>query len=205
MWIIRVMSCGRACMPRCKRKYPPRCWKELGRAFTMIDAAGRQVLGRQDLVLAVPESAVIDTGSRKIVYRQASAGIYEGVEVQLGPRCGDYYPVVGGLRVGERVATNGSFLIDADTRLNPAAGSTYFGASGGPRETGGGSSPAQTSKGEEDRVRAGLAKLSAADRRLAEAQRFCAVQTENRLGSMGLPVKVMVQNQPVFLCCSGCR
>jgi len=170
---------------------------------TMIDAAGRQVLGRQDLGLAVPESAVIDTGSRKIVYRQVSAGIYEGVEVQLGPRCGDYYPVVGGLRVGERVATNGSFLIDADTRLNPAAGSTYFGASGGPRETAsaGGSSASK----EEANVRMALAKLSAPDRRLAEAQRFCAVQSANRLGSMGPPVKIMIQDQTVFLCCAGCR
>jgi Cu(I)/Ag(I) efflux system membrane fusion protein len=170
---------------------------------TMIDAAGREVLRRQDLVLAVPESAVIDTGSRKIVYRQASPGIYEGVEVQLGPRCGDYYPLLGGLVVGERVATNGSFLIDADTRLNPAAGSTYFGASGGPRETAsaGGSSASK----EEVNVRMALAKLSASDRRLAEAQRFCAVQTANRLGSMGPPVKIMIQDQAVFLCCAGCR
>jgi Cu(I)/Ag(I) efflux system membrane fusion protein len=169
----------------------------------MIDAAGRQVLGRQDMVLAVPESAVIDTGSRKIVYRQASSGVYEGVEVQLGPRCGDYYPLVRGLRAGERVATSGSFLIDAETRLNPAAGSTYFGASGAPQATAGGTTRS-TSK-EEAEVRVALAKLGAADRQLAEAQRFCAVQKANRLGSMGSPVKIMIQDQPVFLCCNGCR
>jgi len=158
------------------------------------------VLHQQEAVLAVPENAVIDTGSRKIVYRQASPGIYEGVEVQLGPRCGDYYPVIKGLRAGERVATNGSFLIDAETRLNPAAGSTYFGASGGPRQTATGAA----SK-EDVRVRIALAKLSAPDRRLAEAQQFCAVQSTNRLGSMGPPVKIMIHDQPVFLCCSGCR
>jgi hypothetical protein len=155
------------------------------------------------MVLAVPESAVIDTGSRKIVYRQASSGVYEGVEVQLGPRCGDYYPLVRGLRAGERVATNGSFLIDAETRLNPAAGSTYFGASGAPQATAGGTTRS-TSK-EEAEVRVALAKLGAADRQLAEAQRFCAVQKANRLGSMGPPVKIMIQDQSVFLCCSGCR
>jgi multidrug efflux pump subunit AcrA (membrane-fusion protein) len=158
------------------------------------------VLRQQEAVLAVPDNAVIDTGSRKIVYRQASPGIYEGVEVQLGPRCGDYYPIVKGLRAGERVATNGSFLIDAETRLNPAAGSTYFGASGGPRQTVGGAAST-----EEAKVRIALAKLSAPDRRLAEAQQFCAVQSANRLGSMGPPVKIMIQDQPVFLCCSGCR
>src|SRR5207302_243934 len=169
------------------------------------EGAGRQILGRQDLVLAVPESAVIDTGSRKVVYRQASPGVYEGVEVQLGPRCGDYYPVVRGLLVGERVATSGSFLIDADTRLNPAAGSTYFGASGGPQEMASLGKPTQSPKREEDQVRAGVAQLSVADRRLADAQRFCPIQSDNRLGAMGAPVKILIQGQPVFLCCKGCR
>ena len=54
-------------------------------------------------------------------------------------------------------------------------------------------------------IRANLAKLDTQDRKLAEAQRFCAVENENRLGSMGTPVKVMVSDQPVFLCCKGCR
>ena len=54
-------------------------------------------------------------------------------------------------------------------------------------------------------MRLALAKLSVADRRLAESQRFCAVQKNNRLGSMGLPVKILIQDQPVFLCCAGCR
>ncbi len=171
----------------------------------ILYAAGRQVLQQQQAVLAIPGNAVIDTGSRKIVYRQASPGVYEGVEVQLGPRCGDYYPVVGGLRAGERVATNGSFLIDAETRLNPAAGSTYFGSSGGPHDMAAAGKSSATSKKEDDKVRAGMAKLSAADRRLAEAQQFCPIQPDNRLGSMGPPVKIMIQNQPVFLCCAGCR
>jgi membrane fusion protein, copper/silver efflux system len=163
------------------------------------------VVRQQDAVLAVPESAVIDTGSRKIVYRQASPGIYEGLEVQLGPRCGDYYPVIRGLKAGERVATNGSFLIDAETRLNPSAGSTYFGASGGPTENTGVHSHARSTTKEEEKARARLAQLNPSDRRLAEAQQFCAVQIANRLGSMGPPVKIMIQDQPVFLCCSACR
>jgi Cu(I)/Ag(I) efflux system membrane fusion protein len=171
---------------------------------SLLVAAGQTVLQQSQTVLAVPANAVIDTGSRKVVYRQASPGVYEGLEVQLGPRCGDYYPVESGLRAGERVATNGSFLIDAETRLNPAAGSTYFGASGGPRDTSAGHQ-SQISKKEEDRIRTGLAKLSASDRRLADAQRFCAIQTDNRLGSMGPPIKIMIENQPIFLCCAGCQ
>ncbi len=57
----------------------------------------------------------------------------------------------------------------------------------------------------EDAVKASLAKLSPEDRKLAEAQRWCAIDTEHRLGEMGVPVKVMVKDQPVFLCCKGCR
>jgi Cu(I)/Ag(I) efflux system membrane fusion protein len=86
-------------------------------------------------VLAVPDGAVIDTGRQKIVYRQISPGAYEGVQVELGPRMtgpGDvaYYPVLHGLDVGDVVVAAGSFLVDAETRLNPAAGSIYFGGSG---------------------------------------------------------------------------
>jgi membrane fusion protein, copper/silver efflux system len=116
--------------------------------------------------------------------------------------------VVRGLEAGEIVATSGSFLIDAETRLNPAAGSTYFGASGGPPGRGARRSGASTSRSASDEaatVSANLARLSPEDRRLAEAQRFCPVQEDNRLGSMGPPVKVMVQERPVFLCCKACE
>lgn len=88
-----------------------------------------------DDVLAVPESAVIDTGRRKVVYVESSPGVFDAREVVLGPRSGDHYPVVKGVEPGWKVATAGSFLIDAETRLNPAAAGTYFGASGAP-ETG---------------------------------------------------------------------
>lgn len=55
------------------------------------------------------------------------------------------------------------------------------------------------------KVAAAQAKLSPQDRKLAEAQRFCAVEEENLLGSMGKPVKLVIQGQPVFLCCAGCQ
>ena len=77
---------------------------------------------------------MIDTGNRKIVYRETEPDLYEGVEVQLGPRCGVFYPVIEGLKAGDKVAAAGSFLIDAETRLTAGAGSTYFGASSGPAE-----------------------------------------------------------------------
>jgi hypothetical protein len=59
--------------------------------------------------------------------------------------------------------------------------------------------------GEDAAVKANMAQLSPEDQKLAEEQKYCAVEDENRLGSMGKPFKVMVNDQPVFLCCKGCR
>jgi Cu(I)/Ag(I) efflux system membrane fusion protein len=72
-------------------------------------------------VLSVPESAVIDTGTRTVVYVETEPGIYEGREVVLGARAGDRFAVLEGLAPGERVAAAGAFLIDAESRLNPTA------------------------------------------------------------------------------------
>jgi membrane fusion protein, copper/silver efflux system len=98
----------------------------------------------EDGVLAVPEQAVIDTGTQKVVYVEREPGVFEGVTVQLGPRSGNYYAVIDGVRAGDRVAAAGAFLVDAETRLNPAASAEYFGASGGPAKDS--SSPAATTK-----------------------------------------------------------
>ena len=163
-------------------------------------------------VLAVPESSVIDTGSQRIVYRQSSPGVFEGVEVTLGPRMRNpegaiFYPVLHGLSADERVVTSGSFLVDAETRLNPAAGSIYFGGTGGAK---GGMATVTTVRPStpEDpnaKIKAALAKLSPEDRALAESQRYCPVRTDSLLGSMGAPLKIMLDGQPVFLCCAGCK
>lgn len=83
-------------------------------------------------VLAVPETAVIDTGRRKVVYVESTPGVFDAREVVLGPRAGTFYPVISGVEAGWKVATAGAFLVDAETRLNPAAAGTYFGASGTP-------------------------------------------------------------------------
>jgi Cu(I)/Ag(I) efflux system membrane fusion protein len=81
-----------------------------------------------DAVLVVPESAVVDTGTRTVVYVESEPGVFEGRVVVLGPRSGDLYPVLEGLSPGEKVATSGAFLIDAETRLNPGAAALYSGS-----------------------------------------------------------------------------
>ncbi len=86
--------------------------------------------------LSVPASAVIDTGTRRVVFVDRGHETYEGVEVELGPRAGEYFQVLKGLAAGDRVVTAGAFLLDAEARLNPAAGAQYFGASGSPAAAG---------------------------------------------------------------------
>ena len=49
-----------------------------------------------------------------------------------------------------------------------------------------------------------FAKLSAEDRKLAEQQKVCPVSDE-KLGTMDAPIKVVVNGQTVFLCCAGCK
>lgn len=57
---------------------------------------------------------------------------------------------------------------------------------------------------DESRIKAALGQLAPEDRKTAEKQRVCALQPENRLGSMGQPIPVVVQGQPVFFCCGAC-
>jgi Cu(I)/Ag(I) efflux system membrane fusion protein len=167
---------------------------------------------KEGRMLAVPESAVIDTGNQHIVYREQSPGVYEGTDVKLGPAMAGpggaiFYPVLRGLSHGNLVVTSGSFLVDAETRLNPAAGSIYFGGSGGSQSGRSSVTTVRPSTPDDPdaQIEAALAKLTPEDRRLAEQQGFCPILTDSRLGGMGTPVKLTLENQTVFVCCSGCK
>jgi Cu(I)/Ag(I) efflux system membrane fusion protein len=79
--------------------------------------------------LAVPRSAVIDTGVRQIVYVQEGPGRFIGREVRLGPPAGDLVQVVQGLSEGERVVTSANFLIDSQSQLATGQSIQWSGAS----------------------------------------------------------------------------
>ena len=69
--------------------------------------------------LAVPRTAVIDTGAAKIVYVRSGDGIFDMREVKVGPESGEDYPILSGVKEGDQVVTRGNFLVDAENRLNP--------------------------------------------------------------------------------------
>lgn len=70
--------------------------------------------------LVVPKTAVLVTGTRAVVYLRApntEKPTFEGREVVLGPRAGDFYLVRDGLREGDEVVTNGMFKIDSAMQI----------------------------------------------------------------------------------------
>jgi membrane fusion protein, copper/silver efflux system len=93
------------------------------------------------LPLAVPVTAVLDSGVRKLVYVEKTKGQFSPVEIVTGPRTDDAYPVVSGLNEGDKVAVRGSFLLDSQFQIRglpslfskegqtPVAGHQHGGAS----------------------------------------------------------------------------
>jgi Cu(I)/Ag(I) efflux system membrane fusion protein len=67
--------------------------------------------------LAVPDDAVLDTGTRSIVYVDKGDGNFEPREVKLGLRADGYREVLSGLKNGEKVARSATFLIDSEAQL----------------------------------------------------------------------------------------
>ena len=71
-------------------------------------------LGRK---LAVPDDAVVDTGTRQIVYVDRGGGNFEPREVMLGARTEGVREVLRGIKAGEKVAASAAFLVDSEAQL----------------------------------------------------------------------------------------
>jgi hypothetical protein len=90
----------------------------------------------EHMVLAIPKEAVLDTGTRRIVWIDKGDGEYEGKIVETGPEATvtinneekKVYPVLKGLSEGEPVVTKANFLIDSQSQLSGTAASAYGGA-----------------------------------------------------------------------------
>ncbi len=71
-------------------------------------------LGRK---LAVPADAVLDTGTRQVVYVDKGDGYFEPREVLVGARTGEMVEILRGLKAGDKVASAANFLIDSEAKL----------------------------------------------------------------------------------------
>ncbi|MEO9061435.1 MAG: efflux RND transporter periplasmic adaptor subunit [Nitrosospira sp.] len=74
----------------------------------------------KDKMLAVPDSAVLDTGIRRLVLVDLGEGRFEPRTVKLGIHADGYAEVLGGLIAGETVVVSANFLIDAESNLKAA-------------------------------------------------------------------------------------
>jgi len=74
--------------------------------------------------LMVPESAVLDSGNRQVVYVDRGNGVLEPRPVRVGERADGRAEILEGLRAGERIVTSGNFLLDSESQLKAASGGT---------------------------------------------------------------------------------
>ncbi len=85
--------------------------------YGSVTLATQEGSGRR---LAIPDSAVIDSGVRQVVLLQKSEGRFEPRTVKLGQKADGYYEVLEGLATGDEVVTRANFLIDAESNLKSA-------------------------------------------------------------------------------------
>jgi len=83
-----------------------------------VDVLLERNLGRR---LAVPESAVLYAGDRRVVFVDLGDGRLSPRDVTLGAKAGGYYEITRGLQAGEVVVTSGNFLVAAESKLRSAA------------------------------------------------------------------------------------
>jgi len=83
-----------------------------------VDVALSASLGKR---LAIPESAVLYAGDKRVVFVDLGDGRFAPRTVTLGAKAGEDYEVLSGLRAGEVVVTSGNFLIAAESKLKSAA------------------------------------------------------------------------------------
>ncbi|MBL8479300.1 MAG: efflux RND transporter periplasmic adaptor subunit, partial [Sterolibacteriaceae bacterium] len=111
--------------------------------------------------VTVPISAVIDSGTRRIVLIQAGEGRFEPREVKLGARSDTYVEVIEGVKDGEPVVVAANFLIDAESNLKAAVGGFGHSAHGAaPKAEGEASAKAPAGAGAEAKQTAPVAKGS---------------------------------------------
>lgn len=72
-------------------------------------------------VISVPRGAVLDSGTRRVVFVEKEEGVFEPRRVTTGRRFGDRVEILGGIMAGEQVVASGNFLLDSESRMRAAA------------------------------------------------------------------------------------
>jgi len=131
--------------------------------------------------LVIPATAALITGKRAVVYVQkpdAEKPTFEGREVVLGPKAGDYYLVKEGLTEGEMVVTNGNFKIDSALQIQ--------------------AKPSMMSAKETVDIPATVEKQTAVD---STEQKLCPIMG----GKIDKKEYTIYKGKKVYFCCPGCE
>jgi len=150
----------------------------------------------EDKPLVIPVSAALLTGKRAIVYVRIAGEekpTFEGREVVLGSRAGDYYVVKDGLQEGERVVTKGAFKIDAELQIRArpsmmTPGSVPVASRAGHGGAHAGHTPTQPSAKSDDKAG-------------SRPQTLCPVMG----GEINKEFYADHDNKRVYFCCPGCK
>ena len=70
--------------------------------------------------IVIPDDAVIDTGTRKIVFVKTGPSRFEPRDIKTGPRIENTFAILEGLKAGEEIVTSANFLIDAESKFQAA-------------------------------------------------------------------------------------
>src|SRR5207247_10066729 len=70
--------------------------------------------------VAVPDSAVMNTGTRSVVFVARADGTFEPRQVATGAKANGFYAIRAGVHAGERVVVDANFLVDSESRLKSA-------------------------------------------------------------------------------------
>jgi multidrug efflux pump subunit AcrA (membrane-fusion protein) len=84
--------------------------------FVNVELGGTAVSG-----ILVPDSAILDSGTRQLVFVETAPGDYQARDVAVAARSNGQAIVRSGLAAGERVAVSANFLLDSESRLRSAA------------------------------------------------------------------------------------
>jgi Cu(I)/Ag(I) efflux system membrane fusion protein len=127
----RVAVAGRASSfsAHVSRDVPPQFDRNSQSATVRIDVDNPGAILRPDMfvdveiatavrpAIAIPADAIIDSGLKRTVFVERSAGLFELREVETGRRSGGRVEIVKGLAAGERIVVAGTFVVDAERRL----------------------------------------------------------------------------------------
>ena len=146
-------------------------------------------------IVVVPRSAVLNAANESVVYVETEPGRFEIRRVVTGATSGDDIVIVKGVAEGEQVATAGNFLLDSQMQFagNPSLIDPTRAAP-----------PLEMIAGFAAKELAEINQLPDEERSMAITQVICPV-TDFKLGSMGVPPKVTLDGNTVFICCEGCR